>query len=116
EACSDRVQRDVGGDREEVLVSLDQGGVEASLEEMTDPPVPPVEPLRGDPVQLPHAAREGRPGSLDEEVVVVAHLAVSEDEPAEALDSPLKGLLPAGSVGPVSKDALPGGCTGRVRG
>ena len=71
---------------EEVRFALDQDRLVAALEDVPDPPVPTVETLGEDAVQLPHAAGQVRRRRFDEQVVVVVHLAPGVTEPSEAFD------------------------------
>jgi len=69
-----------------MLVRLDQDRPVATLEEMPVSSVPTVEGLRVHAVQVAHAAGEVRLRGADEQVVVVAHQAVGEAAPGEALE------------------------------
>ena len=69
---------------EEVRFALDQDRLVAALEDVPDPPVPTVETLGEDAVQLPHAAGQVRRRRFDEQVVVVVHQAPGVTEPSEA--------------------------------
>ena len=62
-----------------------QAWAEAGLEDVADPRVASVEALCVDAVQLSHPEREVGERRLEEQVVVVAHQAVGQAAPAEAL-------------------------------
>ncbi len=48
-------------------------------------PVPPVDALRVDAFQLPHASPKVAAHRLHQQVIVVGHLVVGMDDPIEAL-------------------------------
>ena len=68
----------------EVLVALDEVGLEAVSEQMAFPGVALVEALRVPPVEESGAGAELDLGCLDHEVVVVSHQAEDVDVPVEA--------------------------------
>lgn len=63
-----------------------------SLEGVPRAPMPPVELLRVDAVQLSHAARQRRIECLDQKMVMVRHLAVGVAPPVEAFDDLRKNV------------------------
>lgn len=106
EPSSDRVERHVGRDREQMLATLDQGGVQARLEDVSDTSMPAVEALCIHTVQLTHSTREIRLRRLDENVVVVAHLTVRKHVPTEPCDRLGERLVPQSAVCLVPIDEL----------
>ena len=84
-----------------MAVFLDKNGFEPSLEQVPGSPVPPVEGLGIDAVELPHADGEIAIRSLDEKMVMVIHEAVGRADPVIAFVDMGKGLeecLPIGIV------------------
>jgi hypothetical protein len=75
---------------------------------MAHPPVPPIEGLGVEAVELPHPEGQVRPGGLDKEVVVVVHQAVGVAEPAIPGDDVREGADKYLTVLMVPKDPLPG--------
>jgi len=67
-----------------VTVFLDEDGFIPSLKEMADPPVPFVEFLSVDAIQLPHAEGEIALRRFDDKVKVVIHEAIGMAEPIVA--------------------------------
>ena len=66
-----------------MLVVADGAGAEPLLEEVSDPPVPAVEPLRVHAVEAVHAVRELLEVALDDEMEVVVEQAVGVEQPPE---------------------------------
>jgi hypothetical protein len=62
---------------------LDQDRLVAPLEDMTDPLMDPVEPLRIDAVELAHALGLIAVRRLDQEMTMVGDQAVGVDDPVE---------------------------------
>jgi hypothetical protein len=81
--------------------------LEAALEHVPDAVVSPVEALRVEAVQLPHALREVRRGSLQKKVVVVRHQPVRVTEPAVAFDHLAEGLEGRRAVRVIEEDRRP---------
>ena len=73
---------------------------------MTYPVVPAIELLRVDAVQLAHACREIALRGLDDQVVVIGHLAPGVDRPVEALATLCQGFQPAFAIDVVRVDIL----------
>jgi hypothetical protein len=67
---------------------LDQDRLVASLEDVPDPVVRPVDGLRVDAVELTHAAREVGVGGLGEQMIVVGHQAVGVHRPGASGGTP----------------------------
>lgn len=82
----DRIKNDIAAQLQQVGVLLDHNGFETSLKDMPHPCVAPVEFLRVDSVQLPHALREVSIRCLDQEVIVIAHKAISMADPVVPLN------------------------------
>lgn len=82
------VQNHIPAHLEEVALLLDQNRLIAPLEEMPHPAVPPVEGLRIDAIELPHAQDEIPLGGLDDQVVMVSHEAIAVAAPAVAVGHP----------------------------
>ena len=80
-----RIQGYIADELQKVGLALDENGAEASLEEMADAFVPPVEALGVHPIDLLHPTRQVRHGRLDEQVIVVAHETVRVNFPTEPL-------------------------------
>jgi len=55
----------------------------APLEDMTDPLMDPVEPLRVDPVEFAHALGQIAVRRLHQEMIMVGHQAAGMDDPVE---------------------------------
>ena len=64
----DRIKNDIAAQLQQEGVLLDHNGFETSLKDMPCPCVAPIEFLRVDSVQLPHALREVSIRCLDQEV------------------------------------------------
>lgn len=64
---------------------LDNYSLESTLEYMADPLVAAIKGLCVNAVQMPHAHGEITVGSLDQEMVVVVHEAISMTNPVEAI-------------------------------
>ena len=73
---------------------------------MTDSPVPAIDPLRVDTVELAHARCEVGFRGLEHEVVVIGHLAPDVDRPVVPLAAVGQDLKPRFAVGVVEKDVL----------
>ena len=98
-------------------VALHEDRLVATLEEVADGPVTPVERLRIDAVQVPHRPAEPGVGRLDEQVVVVAHQTEAVQDEAEAISAPLECPEEPLAVGVVLEDgALRVAATGDVVG
>lgn len=82
----DGVRRDVGGDGPQVGVVADALGVVAPLEEVAAAAVERVERLRVVTVAALHPPPEVRLRRLDEQVDVVVHEAVREQQPSTLVD------------------------------
>ena len=76
------------------------------MEEVTRSPVPLIKSLRIEPIQLSHADREIPVTSLDENVVVIAHEAVSVTDPAVAFIDPFKSIKKGFSILIVLEDGF----------
>ena len=107
EAGADRIPHHVAERTLEVLAFLHQHGLVASFEQMPDSRMATVEPLGVHAVELPHSSREVRADRLDEHVVVIAHQAVGEHEPAVSLGNPSQQLEEALPVDIVDEDQPP---------
>ncbi len=68
--------------------------------------MPAVEGLRVDPVQLPHAPRQGRFGRLDHQVIMIARQAIGEAQPVGALANVSEDTQEGGSIVFVEIDVL----------
>jgi hypothetical protein len=79
EAGPDGVLQHIRAGVLEVLVVLDQEGVEARLKQVPGPAVPVVERLGVDAVEAVHDARNRLHRALDDDVEVVRHQAVHVD-------------------------------------
>jgi hypothetical protein len=90
EARADRVRPDVAARGREVLVVVDQLGVETLLVEVADTAVASVELLRIDPVEPFHRPGESVAVALDDRVEVVRHQAVGPDLERLACDHAAK--------------------------
>jgi hypothetical protein len=66
-----------------VSFRIDQNWVITALEEMPCTAMPAIEPLRVNAVEPTHPGRQIRPGSLQQQVVVIAHQAEAVASPAE---------------------------------
>jgi hypothetical protein len=77
------------------------------LQQVPDPAVTTVEPLRVDAVQMSHASRKCRLRRLDEQVIVVSHQDIGVDPPAECLDHPTQGRQEPLPILVVAKDLPP---------
>jgi len=86
---------------------LDEDGAEPPLEEVADPLVPSVEPLRIVAVEALHSGREVAPRRAEDEVVVVVHQAVGVAEPAEADDHEAQHVQEVAPVDVPTEDRLP---------
>lgn len=104
---TNRVEDDVAGDAERIRVLLDQPCLEAALDRVADPAVPPIETARVDAVQLPHPEREVRAVRLDHEVKVVAHQAVRVADPAVPLDDLREAGQQPATIAIVAEDRRP---------
>ena len=69
---------DISQQRKEIAIVLNEEGFVSTLEEVADPIVAEVEPLRVDGLQRQHDARQGNRPALEREVDVVVHQAVAE--------------------------------------
>ena len=85
-------------------VLLNQDRLESSLKEVTNPFVSTIEALRVAPVELMHPPREIRFGSLQEQVVVIAHQNVGMDPPEHDLDDAAYQAKELLTIDPVAKD------------
>lgn len=81
----DRIQDDIAAQLLQVGALLDYNGFETPLKDMPYTCVATVEFLRVDSVQLPHALRKVFNRCLDQEVIVIAHEAISMANPVVAL-------------------------------
>ncbi len=70
---------------EQVAVALDENAFVAPLEHVPDTAMAPVDELGIDAIELAHAGREIAFRGLDDEVVVIAHLAPGVNRPVEPL-------------------------------
>jgi hypothetical protein len=64
-----------------MAVFLDKNGLIPALKQMSGPPVPFVEELCVNAIQLPHSNRQIAIRSFNKEVIVVGHEAVSMTDP-----------------------------------
>ena len=87
--------------------------MEARLKNMTDAIVPSIEALRVDAVELPHPPGQIGLRRLEQQVVMVHHLAVGKHEPSEALSRAREHLEPLNAVDFVSIDRLASVAAGR---
>ena len=106
-ARSHRVQREVAHQLAEVLVGLDDFGVEPSFEEVAAQAIPVVESPRIERVQVTHAGGDGRLGGLHQQVEVVVHQAVAVEIPAVPDDRPPEQLHERPTVDVGQVDELP---------
>src|SRR5574340_86138 len=83
-ARAQRIEDHIARQFKEVTVALDEDGLVAALEHMTDAAPTAVEALRIDTVELAHPLRQIGLRRLDDEVVVVRHLAPGMAHPVEA--------------------------------
>jgi hypothetical protein len=65
-----------------------------------------VEGLRIAPIKLAHALRQIAIGSLDQQVVVIAHETVGMAEPVKAADHGLQGHQEGGAIGVIPINGL----------
>ena len=79
----DRVEHDIAGQLQEVRLLLHNDPLVPALEHMPHAPMPPVEALGIDPVQLAHAFGQVAVRRLDQQVIVVVHQAVRVHGPVE---------------------------------
>ena len=77
------IEHHVARQLQQVGVALDQDGLEPTLEEVAHEPVAAIDPLRVDAVELTHPFGEVGIGRLDDEVIVVRHLAIGMAAPVE---------------------------------
>jgi hypothetical protein len=96
-----------------VLVALDDGGVEAALEQVADAVVAMVEGLGVAEAEEVHPAREPFELGRDDEVEVVRHVAEREQAPAEPARRATKERGEEAVVGVVGVDGL--ACDAAVR-
>ncbi len=85
-ARPDRIQHRVAHELLQVVIALGERRTEWTFEQMPLEAVPPVETLRPNAVQALHPSGERLLGRMDNEVMVVAHQAISEEVPLEPLD------------------------------
>src|SRR5215208_5405414 len=81
EAGADRIQMDVPARLEQVLLGLDDSVREAVLNEVAGSTVDAIRPAREFAVEDLHPVRETTLGRMQDEVVVIRHLAVGVDDP-----------------------------------
>jgi hypothetical protein len=90
-----------------MLLVADHLRVKALLEKMADAVVSLVEPLRVDPVQAMHAARDVFELGLDDQMKVVVEQAKGVNGPAETRSRVGEEMHPAQAVGVVDDDRHP---------
>ena len=88
-------------------VALDETGLEATLEEVTDSTMAPIEALRVDTIQLTHPLRKRWLDRLQNEVIVIVHQAPSETAPAIAFTDERDEVEKGEPVGRVREDRFP---------
>jgi hypothetical protein len=103
---TDWVQDNVAADFEKMGVFLYEHGFVPALEEVTCSPVPLIESLRVESIQLSHADREVAIRRLNENVVVIAYEAVSVTDPVVALIDPFKSIKKVFSIVIVPEDGF----------
>lgn len=86
EPCADRVLRDVERDGDDLALAREQSRPVPLLEEVADPVMPVVEPLRVDLIETAHPGSEVRPRRHHRQVVMVSHQAVAVAAPSVAVD------------------------------
>jgi hypothetical protein len=84
--------------------ALDQDPTEAPLKEVAPPPVPAIEALGVEAIELTHALRQVGLGGIDKEMVVVGHQTVGMAPPAVAVDHFAKHIEESARIGVVQKD------------
>ena len=75
-----------------------------TFQHVTDPAVAEIESLRVHTVELAHALRKGRAKRLDQEVIVIAHLAPGPDAPVETSAHPVEVIDECLTILVVQKD------------
>jgi len=87
-------------------VSLNDNRFVSALENMADTSMFPIEALGVNTIEMTHAPRQIRPGSFDEEMVVVGHQAVGMTMPLVTLDRFSKEIQKKVSVGICNKNIV----------
>ncbi len=103
----DRVPSEVPREFEEVPITFDLPGVEATLKEVPVAPMPMVEVLCVTAVQPLHPTREVARRRLEHEVIVVRHQAVAVPDPASHTTQLLEHPEKVSAVLLVEEDGLP---------
>lgn len=80
-----RVAFDIAAQRQQVGVAINQDGFEAALKQVPDQPVPAVERLRVDHIEMAHEVRQVALPGVQHQVKGIAHLAVGQNLRIESL-------------------------------
>jgi hypothetical protein len=93
------IEHHIARQLQQIGIPLHQDGLEPTLEEMTHQPMAAIARLGVDAVELTHPLGEVRIGRLDDEVIVVGHLAPGVAAPVETAahlaqhDEPVRAVL-----------------------
>jgi hypothetical protein len=101
------IENNVASKLEHMAVARDKCREESALEQMPATLVAAIEPLRVDPIELSHAAREVRLGRQYNQVVVIAHQAVCNAPPPEPVQDLLQDTQERPAINIIRKDRPP---------
>ena len=101
------VQNDVPAAVEQIGFSLNNIGLVATLEDMSNAVVFPVEELAVDLVQVFHALGQVRVGGFDHQVVMVSHKAIGVTQPVEPFGSGVEDVEVLDPVSLIEEDHHP---------
>jgi hypothetical protein len=102
----DRVEYHISARLKKMTIPLHENPLKSSLKEVSYPPVPLIESLGVDTVQLPHANRKIPIRCVDQQMVMILHQAVGVAEPIVTKINILKRIQERLSVPIVSENCL----------